>query len=153
MIDARFDASLSAPASLLLVAIVTSGLQPSCSMQDCSGYAYLQSFPLPTAVDSFDCSLTLLGPTGNVLTCNLPVPEGYGSSCAAPTPGGYALPFSRQVASGGYPQTVNGDAPPPDVLAAFEQAVGGTTFEVSLVCGGIWVLDHDPQAVGHVCEE
>jgi len=144
---------------LLVAATVGSGLQAGCSMQDCSGFAYGASFPLPTAVDALDCTLTLYGPTGSVLTYDVPSPgPGTGidnpSSCAAATPGAYVVPCNRQPSTGGLPQTVGIEVGPvTSDVAAFEQAVGGTTFQVSLSCGGISVLDHDPQSVTHYCED
>ncbi len=137
----------------LLAAAVTCLLSTSCSMQDCHNQWFYQTIPLPVAVDSLDCTLTIEGPSGAVETYDVPIPDGLENSPCAATMGSYAMSCSRSSSGSGYPQTIDIDILDSNDLAAFEQAVGGTTVRASVACGGISVLDGDPMSVTHYCEE
>lgn len=138
----------------LLAAAVTSLLSTSCSMEDCSQQWFSQTIPLPVAVDSFDCTLTIVGPSGAVETYDVPVPDGLESAPCTPAMGSYSMgDCGRSPGGTGYPQIINIEILDSSDLAAFEQAVGGTTVHASVTCGGISVLDGDPMSVTHYCAE
>jgi hypothetical protein len=138
----------------LLGAAVICILPTSCSMQDCSHQWFFQTIPLPVAVDSFDCTLTIEGPSGAVETYDVPVPDGLEGAPCTPAMGSYSIEdCGRSPGGSGYPQIIDIDILDSSDLAAFEQAVGGTTVHASVACGGISVLEGDPMSVTHYCAE
>ena len=135
----------------VVVVAVISVVHTACSRQSPCQPSYVQSFPLPAAVNSLDCTFTITGlyrVSGQVVLQQYDVPSpapGQTSSCA-PVAGAAPLSCTRDAPTDGSPQTISVDVETPQ-LGAFEQAAGGTMFTVSVTCGTVGVLTDDPQGV------
>jgi len=141
----------SAGFSLILALTVVTPVHVGCDQPSCApGYGL--DLSLPATVDSLDCTLTIVGPRGQTLQNHVPAPAPGATTYCAPLNGAYNIDCLRDAPSDGSPQdfTITED---PVITGDFEKAVGGTSFEVSLACGSISILGHDPQSIGTSCGE
>jgi hypothetical protein len=120
-------------------------LQAGCGSSCPAGYYEL--FTLPATVKVSPCTLSISGPAG---TFQYSLPPSA-TNCA---PLGAAPPVScsRDPPAADGSETV-GVIVASDVVAVFEQSVGGSSFTLSITCGTASILDRDPQSMGTICEE
>ena len=136
----------------LALATLGSLFQAACTNHPCSP-SYYYTTTLPTSTNSIDCLLTIYGPSATLrYDASPPGPPGQQVDCAA-LQGAYAgISCIRSSPNGGSAQELHVTAVP-QTIDAFQQAIGGMQFTLSLTCGSVSIADHDPQSFGTTCSE